>query len=99
MPVYKRLHEELLDYHVTQCDETPVKVIHDGRESSTMSYIWVHRSGEFYKDRPIVLYEYQKTRSHKHPEEFYKDYNGILVTDGLQQYHLIERILEGVTSA
>lgn len=83
MPVYEKLHGELLKYHVTQSDETPVKVINDGRESGSMSYMWVHRSGEFYKDKPIVLYEYQKTRNHKHPEEFYKDYNGILVTDGL----------------
>ena len=93
MPMYDYLKEELLKYHVNQADETPVKVINDGRPSGTTStsYMWVHRSGEFYKDRPIVLYEYQKTRHHKHPEAFYKDYKGILVTDGLQQYHLIEK--------
>jgi hypothetical protein len=61
--------------------------------------MWVHRSGEFYKDRQIVLYEYQKTRHHEHPENYYRDYKGVLVTDGLQQYHLIEKNLKGVTSA
>ena len=61
--------------------------------------MWVHRSGEYYKDRPVVLYEYQKTRHHKHPEEFYKGFKGILVTDGLAQYHLLEDHLEGLTNA
>ena len=98
-PVYDRLKEELFRYHVTQADETPVKVINDGRSAGSTSYMWVHRSGEYYKDRPVVLYEYQKTRHHRHPEEFYRDFKGILVTDGLAQYHLLEGHLEGLTNA
>ena len=97
--VYDRLHEELLKYPVNQADETPVRVLNDGREVITDSYMWVHRSGEFYTERPIVLYEYQKTRHHIHPQEFYKDYTGILVTDGLQQYHMLETLIPGITSA
>lgn len=98
-PVYDRLKKELLKYHVTQADETPVKVINDGRSAGSTSYMWVHRSGEYYKDRPVVLYEYQKTRHHRHPEEFYKGFKGILVTDGLAQYHMLEDNLEGLTNA
>lgn len=98
-PLYERLREILLSYHVTQADETPVEVIHDDRPAGSKSYMWVHRSGEFYRDRQIVLFEYQKTRHHEHPENYYRDYKGVLVTDGLQQYHLIEKNLEGVTSA
>jgi len=98
-PLYSRLREELLKYHVNQADETPVNVINDGRPAGSVSYMWVHRSGEFYKERPVVLYEYQKTRHHDHPKEFYKDFHGVLVTDGLQQYHLIEKELNGLTSA
>ncbi len=98
-PVYNRLKEDLFRYHVTQADETPVKVINDGRIAGSTSYMWVHRSGEYYKDRPVVLYEYQKTRHHRHPEEFYRDFKGILVTDGLAQYHLVEDNLEGLTNA
>ena len=97
--VYDRLHEELLKYPVNQAAETPVRVLNDGREVIADSYMWVHRSGEFYTERPIVLYEYQKTRHHIHPQEFYKDYTGILVTDGLQQYHMLETLIPGITSA
>ena len=43
--------------------------------------MWVHRSGEFYQERPVVIYEYQKDRDHQKPLEFYRDYKGILETD------------------
>ena len=42
------------------------------------TYMWVYRAGEFDKNHPIVIYDYQRGRSHKHPEEFLKDFNGIL---------------------
>ena len=31
--------------------------------------------------------------------EFYKDYKGVLVTDGLKQYHLADEKLADVTNA
>ena len=60
-PLYDRLKDIQLTYPVNQADETPVNVIRDGRPAGTDSYMWVHRTGEFYQDRPVVLYEYQKT--------------------------------------
>lgn len=62
-------------------------------------FMRVHRSGEFYTERPIVVYEYQKGRNHELPRVFYQDYEGILVTDGLSWYHLIEKKLLGLTNA
>ena len=61
--------------------------------------MWVHRSGELYRDRQIVIYEYQKGRNHQIPLAFYKDYKGILVTDSLEQYHLVDKKLADVTNA
>ncbi len=98
-PMYASLKERLLEYPVTQSDETPVEVIRDGRGAGRTSYMWVHRSGEMYREKPVVLYEYQKTRNSSHPKEFYKNYKGILVTDGLEQYHKIERELPGLRNA
>ncbi len=96
-PLYERMKQELFKYHVNQCDETPVQVINEGsppgerRKPGSKSYMWVHRSGELYKDKQIVLYEYQRTRHHDHPAEFYKNFKGVLMTDGLSQYHLVEK--------
>lgn len=98
-PLCERMRQHLLAYHVTQSDETPCQVIHDGGHPGSKSYMWVHRSGELYRDRPIVLYEYQKGRDHHIPMEYYKDFKGVLVTDGLSQYHLIEKQLNGLINA
>ena len=98
-PVWNVMKEHLLAMSVVQADETPTLVVQDGRPLASKSYMWVHRSGEFFTDQKIILYEYQKTRHHEHPAAFYKDYHGILVTDGLQQYHLVEQEVEGLTNA
>lgn len=97
--VYERMKYHLLQLPVVQADETPTQVIHDERSAGSKSYMWVHRSGELFDDKAIVLYEYQKTRHHEHPLHFYAGYNGVLVTDGLQQYHLVENKIPGLTNA
>ena len=98
-PLVECMKQELLKLPVTQSDETPTQVICDDRNPGSKSYMWIHRSGDFYKERPIVIYEYQKGRNHELPLAFYQDYEGILVTDGLSQYHLIEKKLPGLTNA
>lgn len=97
--VCDRIKKELLAYHVNQSDETPVQVLHKNKNPGSKGYMWVHRSGELYRERQMVLFEYQPGRDHRFPLEFYKDYHGILVTDGLSQYHLVEKKLDGVTNA
>lgn len=97
--LYDYLHEKLYDYHVIQADETPVLVNHDGRPAGSKSYMWVYRSGHLYQDKPIVLYDYHKTRNSSHPKEFLKDYSGICVTDGYQVYHQMEKEQEDLRIA
>ncbi len=98
-PVYELMKSTSLKTHVNQCDETVVEVIHDGRPAGSKSYMWVHVTGELSPGPKVILYEYQKTRHSDHPKEYYKDFHGILVTDGLEQYHKIARELEGLTNA
>ncbi len=97
--LYDYLHKELYSYHVIQADETPVLVNRDGRSAGTKSYMWVYRSGHLYKDKQIVLYEYQLTRNASHPREFLNGYNGICVADGYQVYHTLEKEREDLTIA
>ena len=76
-PFVDRMKEELLSLPVTQSDETPAQVIGDSDRPNSKCYMWVHRSGEFYKERPVVIYEYQKGRDHEKPLEFYRNYKGV----------------------
>ena len=97
--LYDYLHKELYSYPVIQADETPVLVNRDGRQAGSKSYMWVYRSGHLYKDKQIVLYEYQLTRNTSHPREFLKEYKGICLTDGYQVYHTLEKEKEDLTIA
>lgn len=99
VPFVERMKQKLLSLPVTQADETPTQVIEDSDHPNSKCYMWVHRTGEFYTDCPIVVYEYQKGRDHHKPLEFYKDYKGVIVTDGLQQYHLVAEKLPDITNA
>ena len=62
-------------------------------------YMWVHITGELSPVPPIIVYEYQKMRHSDHPKAYYKDFDGVLMTDGLEQYHKLERDLTGVKNA
>ena len=97
--LYEYLHESLYRYHVLQADETPVLVTKDGRSAGIKSYMWVYRTGKMYKDKPIVLYEYQKERKADHPREFLRSFHGVVVTDGYQVYHKISKELEDLNVA
>ena len=103
-----RLVEEQLKEPVLQSDETPVQVIHDNdpedpndqkRAAGHKNYMWLHRSGEFNREKPTIIFEYLRGRGHEGPLAFYQNFQGILVTDGLQQYHKLETLLPGMTNA
>ena len=89
--LYDRLHKEMYRFHVLQADESPVMVTKDGRPANSKSYMWIYRTGKSYTDTPVILYEYQRTRKSDHPEEFLKDFKGIMVCDGYSAYRKLDR--------
>lgn len=89
--LYDRLHKEMYRFHVLQADETPAMVTKDGRPANSKSYMWIYRTGKSYTDTPVILYEYQRTRKSDHPEEFLKDFKGIMVCDGYSAYRKLDR--------
>ena len=87
VPVYQRLHEELLKREVLHADETTLQVLHEpGKVPQSESFMWLYRtSGN--TNKPIVLYEYQPGRGADHPKAFLKGFKGYLHTDGYAGYH------------
>ena len=62
-PVYGRMKQQLLEEPVLHADETVVQVLHEaGKKARTNSYEWLYRTSGC-AEHPIVLYEYQPTRS------------------------------------
>ncbi|MDD2684336.1 MAG: IS66 family transposase [Candidatus Cloacimonetes bacterium] len=87
--IYSRLRHYLLARDILHADETTVQVLREpGRAAETKSFMWLYRTGR--EGPPIAIFEYQQTRSGKHPEEFLKGFSGYLQVDGYSGY-------EGVT--
>lgn len=86
-PIYEMMKSDLLSHSVLHADETVVQVLKEaGKKARTESYMWLYRtSGD--SPHPIVLYEYQPTRSSAHPKRFLSGYKGYLHTDGYAGYH------------
>lgn len=97
--LYDHLHGLLIPQHILQADETTVEVSKDGRKAGSKSYMWVYRTGQNITDKPIVLYDYQKTRNHEHPLEFLEGFKGILVCDGFPGYKTFSRKSGDITIA
>jgi transposase len=89
--LYDLMHKEIYKSHILHADETPVRIAKDGRDTKANSYMWVYRTGEHGGVPPAVLYEYQKTRKADHPRKFLAGYKGVVVCDGYQVYHKLEK--------
>ena len=86
-PLYERMRQLLLSEDVLHGDESVLQVLKEpGKKAKTDSYMWLYRTGK-YARHPIVLYEYQPTRSSSHPKRFLGGYKGYLHTDGYAGYH------------
>jgi len=77
-PVYDAAHGILVSRNVLHSDETILQVLKElGRAAESKSYIWMYRTAA--RDGPpIILYEYQMTRSGEHPVKFLHGFSGYL---------------------
>jgi hypothetical protein len=85
-PVYEQMHKKLVTLDIIQNDETYVQVLkEEDRKPTTQSYMWLYRSAERVEP-PIVLFDYQPTRSGEHPRRFLAGYVGYINCDGYKVY-------------
>ena len=94
--IYMRLHELLLKEHVVQADETPVFVNKDGRDAGSKSEMWVYRTGEFNKEKPIILFDYTPGRSAENALNFLDGFTGHLECDAYGGYHKVDKISDDI---
>lgn len=84
-PIINLLRERMLSFPILAMDETRLQVLKEpGREAQSKSYLWVQRGGP--PDRPIVLYDYDPSRSQSVPKRLLGDYAGFLQVDGYSGY-------------
>jgi transposase len=89
-PLINLMREELLDSGFVQCDESRYQVLKEpGKAAESLSYIWVQRA--MAHSHPLVLYEYDRSRSAEVPKRLFEGYEGVLQTDGYEGYGAIGR--------
>ena len=92
-PVIKHMRKELLKREVIHCDETPVQVLkEEGKKPQTKSYMWLYRTGNDGKS-PIILYDYQPSRSGDNAVSYLKDFKGYVHSDGYSGYNKLDDII------
>jgi transposase len=90
-PVYRSIREDLLRGNYLQADETPIRYLDpDVKGKSQQGYLWVY-------SRPggDVLFEWRLSRSRAGPEEFLKNFQGKLQTDGYYAYESLAKERKG----
>jgi transposase len=91
--VYAEMARELLLRNVLAADETTVQVLNEpGRPAESNSYMWLYRTAGG-GGPPIVLYDYQMTRSGEHPRKFLQGFTGYLHVDGYAGYDNLPNVI------
>lgn len=87
-PVFNLLRDTLLDHDLIHMDETAVQVLKEaGRAATSGSYMWVQTGGP--PTRPVILYDYDPSRSGEVPKRLLADWRGYLMTDGYRGYDAV----------
>jgi transposase len=87
-PVFNLLRDTLLDHDLIHIDETAVQVLEEaGRAATCGSYMWVQTGGP--PARPVILYDYDPSRSGEVPKRLLADWRGYLMTDGYRGYDAV----------
>jgi transposase len=89
-PLHNLLRDHLLAAPVIHMDETTVQVLKEpGRPAASTSYMWVQTGGP--PGRPVVLYDYDASRSGQVPVRLLEGWRGYLMTDGYEGYGALAR--------
>lgn len=85
-PLAERLGERLRQRHSLHADETPVQQLDPGQGKTKRAYLWAYRSNALDGGPPIVVFDYQTSRSGQHARAFLADWRGHLMVDDYGGY-------------
>lgn len=95
MPLADRLAERLRQRAILHADETPVRQLDPGSGKTHRAYLWAYRSNALDTGSPIVVFDYQTSRSGEHARTFLKGWQGSLMVDDFGGYKAL--FTQGVT--
>ena len=90
-PLLNLMRDALLEGTVLHMDETAVQVLKEvDRKATSNSYMWVQTGGP--PGKPVVIFDYDPSRSGEVPVRLLHDYQGYLMADGYDGYNKLARI-------
>lgn len=94
-PLADRLAERLKQSPILHADETPVAQLDPGAGKTKRAYLWAYHSNRLAAGPPIVVFDYQASRSGRHASDFLSGWQGHLMVDDYAGYKALFR--SGVT--
>ena len=91
-PLADRLAELLRQRSVLHADETPVQQLDPGMGKTKRAYLWAYRSNDLEPGPPIVVFDYQTSRSGSHAAAFLRSWRGALMVDDFSGYKALFKI-------
>lgn len=93
-PLFNLMRDALLDGALIHLDETVVQVLKEkDKKPTSNSYMWVQTGGP--PDKPVVLFDYDRSRGGAVPVRLLQGWRGYLMTDGYDGYNQLAKS-EGV---
>jgi len=85
-PLADRLTARLLERPVLHADETPVQQLDPGNGKTKRAYLWAYMSNVLETGPPMVVFDYQTSRSGAHARNFLGEWKGSLMVDDFGGY-------------
>lgn len=85
-PLYEEMRKRVLEYDIALNDDTPLKVLNPGTGKTHQGYLWCTVGGE---DLRYTMYNFTMSRAREGPSEFFKGYEGTLLTDDYAGYNAV----------
>jgi transposase len=87
LPLVELMRSRAKKSEVICVDETPVKLLRPGESQAATSYLWTLVGDQ---QHPYNVYYFTENRSRAGPEQFLKDYSGVLVSDAYVCYESLQ---------
>ena len=87
LPLVELMRSVAKQSEVICVDETPVKLLRPGESQAATAYLWTLVGDQ---QHPYNVYYFTENRSRAGPEQFLKDYSGVLVSDAYVCYESLQ---------
>lgn len=95
LPIYEAMKRDVLGSAVIFSDDTPVRLLEPGLGKTRQARAWSYVGDLLHRQ---IVYEFTETREQKWPQEFLKNFKGVLQVDAYPGYNALLDLAEIVAA-